>query len=76
MRIVELLNEKQVESTWITDLIYTRPTKTLTMRLSDGKSYKIAGISRTMFDKWYKTNSKGKFFHDFIKGTYNVARTK
>lgn len=76
MKTAELLKEKPVESTWITDLIYTRPTKTLTMRLSDGKSYKIPGISRATFETWTKSNSKGQFFHNFIKNKYQVTRSK
>ena len=70
----ELLNEKQVESAWITDITYNRPNRRLTMRLSDGKSYSIPGISRTFFERWLKANSKGQFFHNFVKGTYQVNR--
>jgi len=76
MKVADVLTEKPVESTWITDLVYTRPTKTLTMRLSDGKSYKIPGISRATFETWYKANSKGKFFHNFIKNKYQVTRSR
>jgi hypothetical protein len=75
MRAEELLNEKQVESAWITDLIYSRPTKKLTMKLSDGKNYSIPGVSRTFFERWLKSNSKGQFFHKFVKGAYQVNRT-
>ena len=76
MRAAEILNEKPVESAWITDLIYNRPNKVLTMRLSDGKSYSVTGITRTTFENWIKANSKGQFFHNHIKDTYNVKRIK
>jgi hypothetical protein len=74
MRAFELLNEKPVESAWITDLIYNRPNKVLTMRLSNGTSYSVPGITRTMFEKWVGTNSKGQFFHQYIKDRYQVKR--
>jgi hypothetical protein len=77
MRLTELfiaLNEKPVESTWITDISYNRPNRVLTMRLSNGTRYSIPGISRGMFEKWANASSKGQFFHRFIKGRYNVKR--
>lgn len=76
MKATELLNEKPVESSWITDLLYNRPNKVLTMRLSNGKSYSIPGITRTTFEQWIKSPSKGKFFQDRIRDTYRVTRIK
>lgn len=73
MKAWEVLNEKPVESAWISDLIYNRPNKTLTMRLSNGKRYSIPGITRTTFEKWVKSPSKGEYFHQFIKGRYQVT---
>lgn len=74
MRAAELLNEKQVDSAWISDLVYNRPNKVLTMRLSNGVSYSIPGISRTMFERWLKSPSKGFFFHQNIKDIYQVRK--
>ena len=74
MRAAEILNEKPVESTWITDLVYNRPNRVLTMRLSNGVSYSIPGITRTMFERWTKAPSKGFFFHQNIKDTYQVRK--
>jgi KTSC domain len=68
------LREKKVQSTWITDLTYNRPNKILTMRLSNGVSYSIPGITRTTFEQWTKTPLKGTFFHDRIKDKFNVKR--
>ena len=76
MRAEEIICEKPVESAWITDLTYNRPNKTLTMRLSNGRTYSIPGITRSIFDQWIKTPSKGKYFHDRIKASYNVKRIK
>jgi len=74
MRIAEILNEKKVDSAWITDLIHNRPNKVLTMRLSNGRTFSIPNITRTMFEKWTKANSKGQFFHQYIKDRYQIDR--
>ena len=76
MTLAELLLEKPVESSWITDLTHNRPNKVLTMRLSNGKYFSIQGISRPTFEKWSNSPSKGKFFHQFIKGRFKVTRIK
>lgn len=76
MKAVEIVNEKPVESSWITDLLYNRPNKTITMRLSNGKSYSIPGITRTGFERWIKAPSKGRHFQEKIRDTYQVRRLK
>lgn len=76
MRAIEFLTEKHVESAWISDLIYNRPNHRLTMRLSNGRSFSIPGISRTTFERWAKYPSKGQFFHQFIKDKYQITRLK
>lgn len=76
MRLFELLMEKKVESTWISDIIHNRPNKVLTMKLSNGKVFTIPGINRGMFEKWSRATSKGKFWHQFIKGNYRATRIK
>jgi hypothetical protein len=76
MRIIEILNEKPVESTWITNLTYNRPNKVITMQLSNGRTFSIPGITRATFERWTKSPSKGKFWHEKIKGTYNTKRIK
>ena len=76
MRALEILNEKSVESAWITDLIYNRPNRRLTMRVSDGRTYSITGITRTTFEKWTKALSKGQFYHNFIKDRYQITRIR
>lgn len=76
MKILEILKEKAVESAWITDLTYNRPNKTLTMRLSNRRTFSIPNITRAMFEKWFKAPSKGHFFHQHIKDSYNVRRIK
>lgn len=76
MKMNELLSEVKVQSTWISDLTYNRPNKILTLQLSNGKRYSVKNISRTMFDRWKSSTSKGKFFHNWIKGNYPITRVK
>ena len=74
MRAAEFLIEKAVESSWITDIVYNRPNRVLTMRMSDGKAYSVPNITRTTFEQWLKAPSKGQFFHRYIKDVYPVKR--
>lgn len=74
MKASEIISEKAVLSSWITDLTYNRPNKIVTMRLSNGRSFSIPGITRTGFEKWVNNRSKGRYFHDFIKDNYNITR--
>jgi hypothetical protein len=76
MRAKEFLSEKAVQSTWISNISYNRPNKVLTMQLSNGKVYSIPNVTRTTFEKWLKSASKGRFFHQNIKGKYNSPRIK
>ena len=76
MKLAELLLEKPVLSSWITDLTHNRPNKVLTMRLSNGKSFSIPGITRTTFEQWTRSPSKGRFFHKYIKDRFPVNRIK
>jgi len=76
MRAAEFLIEKPVESSWIVDLRFSRPSKTLTMRLSNGREFRIPGMTRTTFERWTNAPSKGRFFHTNIKDRYQVNRIK
>lgn len=76
MRAFEIITEKPVESTWITDLTYNRPNRVSTMRISNGRSFSISGITRNMFERWNKAESKGQFYHQHIKDVYNIKRIK
>lgn len=76
MQIKEILSEKSVESSWITDLTFNRSGKILTMRISNGKYYTIRNITRTIFERWVLSPSKGQFFQNFIRDNYPVKRLK
>lgn len=74
MRAAEILNEQPVQSAWISDLTYNKPNEVLTMRLSNGISYSIPDIGEDIYEMWVKAPSKGFFFHNNIKDTYQVSR--
>ena len=76
MRAEEFITEKKVNSSWISDISYNRPNKVMTMRLSNGKSYTIPISSRTEFEKWVKSGSKGQFFHKAVKPYHEINRIK
>lgn len=76
MRAIEFLIEKKVQSTWITDVKYSRPQRVITMTLSNGRQFLIPGTSRQTFERWTNSPSKGTFFHEFIKDHYPVNRIK
>lgn len=74
MFLRDLLFEKNVTSTWIVDLSNNRTKKIVSMTLNNGRRYEIYNVSRRMFDKWHAASSKGKFWHDNVKGFYSVKR--
>lgn len=74
MKIFEILTEKPVSSSWIDDISYDRPKKTITLRLGNGKKYQITAPTRTTFEKWVSSFSKGQYFHFNIKDEYNIRR--
>ena len=76
MLIHEILREVAVRSTWISNLIYNRPNKVITWKLSNGREYSVKNISRQMFDRWKAAPSKGRFFHLYVKGNYSVTRIR
>ena len=76
MTLSDILKEVAVVSTWITNLTYTRNTKTLTMTLNNGRAFAIDGVSRQTFDRWKADKSKGQYFHQHIKDTFPVKRIR
>lgn len=76
LKKTQQLKEVAVASTWITELVYSRARKTLTMTLNNGKQYSIPGISRQSFDRWKAAPSKGQYFHQNIRDRFQIERTR
>lgn len=75
MRFFEIeLQEKPVLSSWITDLVQTRKTRSVVMTLNNGRKYRIDNMSRYKFDLWNQSESKGKFWHQYVKRNHPITR--
>jgi hypothetical protein len=75
MRAREFLTEARVKSSWIADIHYTPfPAKVLTLTLKNGRRYRIPNVSVATYQQFLTRPSKGKYWHQFIKGKYLVTR--
>ena len=68
--------ERTPESEWIAMLEYFETDSSncgyLIMTTSSGKmkSYLFKGVSETLFKEWVASESKGKFYHQRVRGKY------
>ena len=76
MKLHEILVEKPVTSSWIQDISYNRKNHILSLTLSDQKCYAVHNVSRSTFEKWHASFSKGQFWHKVIKSGYNITRIR
>lgn len=75
MRAKEFLTEVAVKSSWIARVDYTPwPIRVLTLKLKNGNIYKIPNVGLTTYLAFITRPSKGKYWHQFIKGKYQVNR--
>lgn len=73
--VTTLLNEDRVLSSWISDLTLMKGrTGDVTMTLLNGYRYRISRIGPRIFVAWKYSESKGKFWHRFIKNNYDIRR--
>lgn len=73
MRLEELL-ETSVKSSWIKDLTITGNHATMLLR--NGKTYQILDIDPAVFEHWLNSPSKGIYYNNEIKDTYNINRVQ
>lgn len=76
MLVEQILLEKAVMSSWISDIKYNRSKKILYMTLGNGRVYSIDNFTRREFERWHRAPSKGRFWHAFVKGFYDVTRIR
>lgn len=76
MKLRELLAEAPVQSSWITDMHYGRKQRLIHITLSSGRVYTIVGASEDLYRNWMNSESKGKFFHQYLRGKFKVWRIK
>ena len=70
---VSALCETPVDSSWIMKL--SQKDGNVLMALN-GRRYLIQNVPSSVYDSWIKAQSKGKFWHQRIKGVYRVERLK
>lgn len=75
MRASEFITEDRVKSSWIARVDYTPyPARALTLKLKNGNIYKIPNVSQSVYQRFLTNPSKGKYWHQFIKGKYLVTK--
>lgn len=74
MKILELLTEARVKSSWIARVDYTAGARILTLTLKNGRMYRIPNISQSFYNRMIADPSKGKYYHRFIKNRYLLTR--
>lgn len=72
------LTEESVLSSWIEDLEYHPSADgdqegNVEMRLGNGKTYTVYSVPFGEFQDWLGSDSKGRFWHSNIRGTYSVT---
>ena len=72
MRIVNLF-EEMVDSSWISELEYEDAGNVI-MELLSGRRYRIYGVPEDIFESWLEADSKGKFWHAYLRGMYQTIR--
>ena len=73
MRYVELY-ETRVKSSWIMDLSKDDEENGVIMTLLSGRSYLVNNVPNIVFRRWVRAPSKGKFWHQKIRGNFWVDR--
>lgn len=68
------LHERPVMSSWISDLTLQNNNTDVTMALGNGKRYAVHGVGPTLFQQWVTAPSKGRFWHEVIRGNHRVNR--
>jgi len=65
---------QQVESSNIGAVGYDDELEELTVEFNNGRQYTYNGVKRNVFDDFLKARSKGVFFIENVKGTYQFSR--
>lgn len=76
MRLRELtVTEQPVMSSWIADLTLVRgESGDVVMALGDGKRYSVRAVGDQLYRAWLSSASKGRFWHQQIKGNHVTVR--
>lgn len=74
MRLRQIILEEPVISSWISDLTLQNNRTDVTMALGNGRRYRVRSVGPQLYSAWVAASSKGRFWHDRIRGVYTVER--
>jgi len=61
-------------SALVSKATYTPTLQTLVVTFNNGQDYVYHGVTEETFSEWQSADSKGKFFLQNIKGTYEFDK--
>lgn len=70
----DILNEVQVQSSWIEDIELDYDDGDVIMTLLSGRAYRIENFPEELYELWIEADSPGKFWHSYVAGMYNTKR--
>jgi hypothetical protein len=70
----DILNEVQVQSSWIEDIELDYDDGDVIMTLLSGRAYRIENFPEDLYELWIEADSPGKFWHNYVAGMYNTTR--
>jgi len=68
------MNWIDVSSTNLSRVRYDESSLTLEIEFQGGRVYQYFDLPKHIFEELVRADSKGKFFHEQIKGHYRYAR--
>lgn len=63
-----------VESSNIQSIDYDPKRKHLTVNFHSGRSYRYEKVTQTVYDEFVNSESKGRYFNQYILGKYEATR--
>ena len=67
-------NVTEIDSSFIQSAEYDKSTKKLILRMKNGSQYVYENISPKRFKNFMNSDSKGKYFNEYIKPNYSVSK--
>jgi hypothetical protein len=64
----------EVESSNIKAVAYNEEAKELLVEFHSGGTYTYFDVDKDIYDKFLASDSKGKFFHKYVRNNYSYER--
>lgn len=65
---------QQVNSSDLESVGYDSDTNMLVVEFKSGNTYSYEGVSQDMYNELISSDSIGKYFNQYIKGSYNYSK--